>query len=320
MKSTRPSIQLNAPFGPVLLRGHEGPACQVDPGPSPLVAPANPIKRCTPHGLFALQALRTRARLEQDTLMEVDGKPRTLPFDHTMDFRANSENLVRDHWVRLGVWQKEWGRAWPKRSKPALNRNWLPGPKFTGGPSIPADAKWPHEMEPVSVWKGVPSLIQRLASLKRPFKPEPVADFAPEPGREPETDQESDNESDQGADDETDDETEIAESGAIFGRMLKRFTQRWTASQGEAENKDAEKKIDIEERKRIAREDITIARSRVHPERSRPLYQFYALIPREVAWIKDGWKYYWPDYEPSASDLWNAALDNVKAAWVQDGI
>ena len=188
MESIQPSIQLSAPSGPRRPTPYESALGLVDHDPTPPVIPERRLEHSTPHGLFALQAWRTRARLEHDTLMAVNGKPRTLPFDPTMDFKANAENIVRDDWVRLGIWQNEWGRGWPKRSKPTLNRDWLPEPNFTGGPCIPVGAKWAHEMEPVSVWKGVSSLLQRLTSLELPFAWESVAIPASEPGPEPETD------------------------------------------------------------------------------------------------------------------------------------
>src|ERR1700678_1513836 len=63
-----------------------------------------------------------------------------------------------------------------------------------------------------------------------------------------------------------------------------------------------------------------IAHGRIYPERSRPLHQFYFQLVREIDWVRDDMKYHWPDYEPGAWDLWMTARQNIKAAWIHDGI
>ena len=63
-----------------------------------------------------------------------------------------------------------------------------------------------------------------------------------------------------------------------------------------------------------------IAHGRIYPKRSRPLHQFYFQLVREIDWVRDGMKYNWEDYEPGAWDLWMTARQNIKAAWIHDGI
>ena len=59
--------------------------------------------------------------------------------DQDLDFLANAENNIRDHWVEQGIWLREWGPAWPK------------GTKLYGGHARPKGPQpgryWGHEKE-----------------------------------------------------------------------------------------------------------------------------------------------------------------------------
>jgi hypothetical protein len=251
----------------------------VDDNFAPPITPERRLDHSTPHGLFALQVWRTGERLQHDTIMKVNGKPRTLPFDPTMDFQANAENIVRDDWIRMGIWQNAWGRGWPKRSKPALNRPWIPrGVLFTGGPSVPVNAQWAHETENLPP-RRVASLPRRLSTDAEPF-------------------------------------------GPMYGKDKQPLVQPQPVVPKKRDGKKTvtERRIDAEEEERFRVENVLIINNWIDPARSRPNYQFYAQLAHEVEWARDGMRYNWPDHRPTDAQLRAIAGQNIKVAWIVDGI
>lgn len=105
--------------------------------------------KSTPINQFESQAKRERERLEHQLSEKRFGRRQTLPWDNSLDLKANSENNIRSRWVEQGIWGDDWGPAWPKNSKP-MTTKWL---HEGGGPfQSPNDprgswpgARWGHE-------------------------------------------------------------------------------------------------------------------------------------------------------------------------------
>lgn len=73
---------------------------------------------------FKRQWEREYRRIEWQRVNRDVGRRQTLPYDETLDYKANSQNNVRSRWVEQGIWGDEWGPAWPKDSHPS-DRRWL---------------------------------------------------------------------------------------------------------------------------------------------------------------------------------------------------
>ncbi|KAK0718708.1 hypothetical protein B0T21DRAFT_295274 [Apiosordaria backusii] len=107
--------------------------------------------KSTPISQFKSQAKRERERLLHQLSDVRYGRRQTLPWDNSLDLKANSENNIRSRWVEQGIWGDDWGPAWPKNSKP-LTTKWLHegggpfhGPRNPTTSDSRPGARWGHE-------------------------------------------------------------------------------------------------------------------------------------------------------------------------------
>lgn len=131
---------------------------------APVAAPDEPYERekrreahykSVPGIQFRSQAQREQARLEHQLSTARFGRRQTLPWDDSVDLRANAENNVRRRWVEQGIWGDEWGPAWPPGSSP-MATGWPgtagDGPFWGAFSCAASDARpglrWGHEEYP----------------------------------------------------------------------------------------------------------------------------------------------------------------------------
>lgn len=102
---------------------------------------------------FRSQARREQERLDHQISTERFGRRQTLPWDGSVDLRANAENNVRRRWVEQGIWGEEWGPAWPPGSRPMVATGTGGGGPFWGAFSCAVSdarpgSRWGHEEYP----------------------------------------------------------------------------------------------------------------------------------------------------------------------------
>lgn len=76
------------------------------------------LLQSSPHYQFDKQVQREVERLfhQREPLLRNNGRIQTLPFDETLDYKANAENNVRARRVEQGIWKDKWGMEWPEGS------------------------------------------------------------------------------------------------------------------------------------------------------------------------------------------------------------
>jgi hypothetical protein len=93
--------------------------------------------KSTPSGQFRSQTFRLLNRLTWENL-----RGGWLPFDKSLEYKANAENIVRSQWVEQGIWADEWGPAWPSGCNSTIALR--PGGPGWNGPYVKGE-RWGHE-------------------------------------------------------------------------------------------------------------------------------------------------------------------------------
>lgn len=137
--------------------------------------------RSLPYAQFQAQAQREEDRLDYQIMARLRRRRETLPFDRTLDFRANSENNVRERWVEQGIWKSEWGSAWPKGTQASEWWSRRPGGPYPRG-------RWGHEKQPAPEPQPQPPRSPRGTSLMDAPKKEQRNAVTEEPSAAPRRD------------------------------------------------------------------------------------------------------------------------------------
>lgn len=93
--------------------------------------------KSTPSGQFRSQTFRVLSRLTWENV-----RGGWLPFDKSLEYKANAENIVRSRWVDQGIWADEWGPAWPSGCSSTIALR--PGGPGWNGRYVNGE-RWGHE-------------------------------------------------------------------------------------------------------------------------------------------------------------------------------
>ncbi|RMZ85094.1 hypothetical protein DV738_g75, partial [Chaetothyriales sp. CBS 135597] len=134
--------------------------------------------KSTPINQFESQAQRERERLLHQISARTSGRRQTLPWDNSLDLKANPENNVRSRWVEQGIWGDNWGPAWPKNSQP-LTTKWLHegGGPFQGDYNPATSESRPGARYIQTHWGPVPRYPIPIPTVRNPEASRPYHQF-----------------------------------------------------------------------------------------------------------------------------------------------